>query len=429
MEKKFTFFNKLMATIGAAFIMTFCSLSAVAQVSCNNPMLVFSEDFGTGTTPTSHPDIIPTALKYQETGQLVYEGVYRVINNTQQKYEWHKSTDHTGNTNGKMLVVNGQSEVFFQHILTSGGFFPGDYNWSAFAMNVNTPGTCVDPLLTALTYTAEYLDASNNWVHLIGSPYTAAPLQQLATPTWIPQTALFTLPATPAFVTQIRLRISDGVKGGCGNDFAMDDISFGTCDMTPPPPPPPTGGPTPVTFGTITARQQGGGVSVEWKTYQELNSSYFDLEKSVDGNYGWTYLATVGAAGNSSVVKNYSTYDPKPYAGYNFYRLKQVDIDGKFAYSKTVSVKVDFETTGVTVLANPFYSTLTVNLVTNKDEALTARIFDMTGKQIAIDKWNITRGSTRKDFSNANGLRQGMYILTVTNSAGEILFNGKVLKQ
>ncbi len=420
MEKKFTFLKKLTALMCAATIMAMVSLKSMAQIDCSNTISLFSEDFGTGTSSTSHPDIITTALKYQETGQLVYEGVYRVINNTQQKSEWHQSGDHTGNANGKMLVVNGQSEIFFSHIITSAGFVPGNFSLSVFAMNVNTPGTCVDPLLAALSYNVEYLDQSNNWVALGGSPYIASALQQLPNPTWISQGAVFTLPATSFVVTQVRLRISDGVKGGCGNDFAIDDINFSQCVG---------GGPTPVTFGSITARQQGGGVSVDWKTYQELNSSYFDLEKSVDGNYGWTYISTIGAAGNSSVVKKYNAYDAKPFAGYNFYRIKQVDIDGKFSYSKTVSVKVDFEATGISVLANPFRNNLTVDLITNKDESLTARIFDMTGKQIAVEKWNITRGSTRKDFTNANGLRQGMYILTVTNSTGEILFNGKVLKQ
>lgn len=417
MEKKFTFFKKLIALMCASTIMAMVSLQSMGQIDCTNLLTLFSEDFGTGTTSTSHPDIIPTALKYQETGQLVYEGVYRTINNTQQKYEWHKSADHTGDADGKMLVVNGQSETFFSHVITSTGFAPGNFTLSVFAMNVNTPGTCVTPLLAALTYTVDYLDQSSNWVPLGGSPYTASALQQLADPTWISQGAVFSL---PVISTQLRLRISDGVKGGCGNDFALDDINFSQCVG---------GGITPVTFGSITARQQGGGVSVDWKTYQELNSSYFDLEKSVDGNYGWSYISTIGAAGNSSVVKKYNAYDAKPFAGYNFYRIKQVDIDGKFSYSKTVSVKVNFESTGISVLANPFRNNLTVDLISNKDESLTARIFDMTGKQIAVDKWTIIRGSTRKDFTNANGLRQGMYILTVTNATGEILFNGKVLKQ
>lgn len=424
MEKKFTFLAPMLAI---SFLLVTTGIFNKAMGQCTNTVTFLSEDFGTGTTATSHPDILPSGLTYQESGQLVYEGRYRVINNTKQKYEWHNSPDHTGNTDGKMLVVNGQSEVFYQHIVTSAGFVPGNYNWSAFAMNVNTPGTCADPLLTALTYTAEYLNQSNQWVHLIGSPYTAAPLQQLASPTWIPQTAIFTLPTTPFVVTQIRLRISDGVKGGCGNDFAMDDITFGKCET--PPPPPPSGGPTPVTFGDITARQKGGGVSVDWSTYQELNSSYFDIEKSADGNYGWTTIGVVAAAGNSGVLKTYSQYDPKPFSGYNFYRLKQVDIDGKYKYSKTVSVKVDYTTTSVSVLANPFRNNLTVDLVTNKDEQLTARLYDMTGKQVSVDKWSVNKGVTRKDFSNILGLRQGMYILTVTNVQGELLFNGKVLKQ
>ncbi len=423
MDKKFTFLPKLAASL-ILLVVSGMAISSFGQTGCDNPISLYSEDFGTGTIATSHPDIT-SRLVYQEAGQLVYEGRYRVINNTHQKYEWHTSPDHTGNVNGKMLVVNGQSEEFFRHLITTTtAFTPGNYTFNLFSMNVNTPGTCTDPLLTALTYTVEYLDQSSNWVSFSGSPYTAAPLQQLAAPTWIPQTTLFVLPSTPGVVTQIRLTISDGVNGGCGNDFALDDIEFGICSNLNP-----GSGPTPVTFGDITARQKGGGVSIDWTTYQELNSSYFDIEKSVDGNYGWTYIGSQKAAGNSGIKKQYSGYDPKPFSGYNFYRLKQVDIDGKFKYSKTVSVKVDYNATGISVLANPYRNSLTLDLVSGKDESLTARMFDMTGKQVAVDKWTITRGHTRKNFLNADGLKGGMYILSVTNAQGEILFNGKVLKQ
>jgi len=53
----------------------------------------------------------------------------------------------------------------------------------------------------------------------------------------------------------------------------------------------------------------------------------------------------------------------------------------------------------------------------------------MAGQQVAAEKWTISAGSSRKDFSNVNGLQQGIYILSIRDNAGNILYNGKVIKQ
>ena len=166
-----------------------------------------------------------------------------------------------------------------------------------------------------------------------GSPYIAPTLPQTNTPVWVGQGSLFTLPSTGSFMpTSIRFTVSDGTKGGCGNDFALDDIMLSQC---------PQAGPAPVEFLNITARQKGSGVSVDWSTAQEFNSSKFEIEKSVDGNNGWSYVGTVRGAGNSSALRSYNLYDPRPYSGFNFYRIKQIDKDGQFKYSKTVNVKIN----------------------------------------------------------------------------------------
>ncbi len=425
MEKKFTFFKRLFVfTIFTLVLLAANPFTAslYAQVSCPNSRILFAEDFGTGTTATTNPDIIPGSLVFQATGPLTAEGVYRIINNSGQKPEWHHSADHTGNVDGKMFVANGEAETFYRRVVTGTGFADNDgFSINLFAMNVDTLHTCSSPLFTTLTYTAEYLDASNVWQPMSGSPYIASSLPQTKTSDWVAQGSLFTLPATGSFkVTSVRLTISDGVKGGCGNDFAIDDISFSLC---------PAGAVTPVEFLNITAHQKGSGVSIDWSTSQEFNSNRFEIEKSVDGNNNWAYVGAVRGAGNSSVLRTYNLYDPRPYSGFNFYRIKQIDKDGQFKYSKTVNVKINTSKTGVSVLANPFHNALTIDFLSSKDEVIKARLVDITGKQVAIEKWSLTTGSTRKDFSNVGSLQTGMYILTVSNASGEILYNNKVIKQ
>ena len=429
MERNFTNLTKTIASVFftvTTLLITGLTSDIYAQVSCNNETVLFLENFGTGTTSTSSSDILSPALVYQETGSLIGEGVYRVINNTQQKPEWQAAEDHTPNdVDGKMLVINGQAETFYRHQITrQQGFDPGNYTASFYIMNVDTLGICgANALLPNINIRVEYLSSTNTWVPLSGSPYEAPPVPQTSpsAPTWVPIGSSFTLPSTGNFtVTSIRIVVADGTVGGCGNDFAMDDIKFSLC---------PEGGPLPVQFVSVTARQRGSGVSIDWSTSQEINSRNFEIEKSADGNTDWTSISSVSAAGNSAVVKNYNAFDATPFNGVNFYRIKQVDIDGNAKYSKTVRVTLNLDRVGVSVLANPFRNILSVDFSSSTEQSVIARIIDMTGKQVVSEKWFITPGSTRKQFSNVNGLQQGMYILNISGNSGEILYNNKVIKQ
>jgi len=429
MEKKFTFYARkipgLLFTV-AALLLSSIAAKTYAQIGCANERVWFSQTFGVGTTPTGDPDVVTTGLTYQPTGLLSAEGVYRVINNTQQKPEWQMSGDHTPNdVDGKMMVINGQEETYYSHQIDNAqGFTPATYTASLFIMNVDTLGLCgPEALLPNISFRVEYFSEAGTWVPLSGSPYTAAPVAQTApsAPTWVALGAAFVLPPTGTFVVKsIKLVLSDGTIGGCGNDFAMDDVKFAQC---------PEGGELPVSFLGVNARQKGSGVSIDWSTSQEINSSSFDVEKSADGNSNWDLVASVNAAGNSSVVKNYNVYDAKPLNGVNFYRVKQIDKDGNFKYSKTVRVNLNFSKTGVSVLENPFYNSLTVDFSSAITQSVSARLVDITGKQVAVQKWTISTGNTRMNFSNIGNLQQGMYILNISNASGEVLYNNKVIKQ
>lgn len=429
MEKKFTFYARKIASpllLILALVLSTMATKTYAQIGCANERVWFSQTFGVGTTPTSDPDVVTTGLTYQATGSLAAEGVYRVINNTQQKPEWQLSEDHTPNdVDGKMMVINGQDETYYSHQIDNAqGFTPATYTASLFIMNIDTAGLCgPEALLPNISFRVEYLSEANTWVPLNGSPYTAAPVAQTSpsSPTWVALGSSFILPSTGAFVVKsIRLVLSDGTVGGCGNDFAMDDVKFAQC---------PEGGELPVSFLGVNAIQKGSGVSIDWSTSQEINSNSFDVERSADGNGNWDLVASVNAAGNSSVVKNYNVYDARPLSGVNFYRVKQVDKDGNFKYSKTVRVNLNFSKTGVTVLANPFYNSLTVDFSSAVTQSVSARLVDITGKQVAVEKWMISTGNTRMNFSSLGNLQQGMYILNISNANGEILYNNKVIKQ
>ena len=99
-------------------------------------------------------------------------------------------------------------------------------------------------------------------------------------------------------------------------------------------------GPLPVTFISFTAEKQGTYSLLKWKTSQEINSDHFEIERSADALH-YEYLGTISAAGNSTVPVAYSFVDYKPLSGLNYYRIRQIDIDGLSKYTPTRVVSFD----------------------------------------------------------------------------------------
>lgn len=84
MKRNFTLSKSLPQIFLSVFLVVF-AFSVSAQSTCTNERVIWMEDFGTGTVASSSPDV--QTLVYQATGSLQAEGVYRIINNTQQKPE------------------------------------------------------------------------------------------------------------------------------------------------------------------------------------------------------------------------------------------------------------------------------------------------------------------------------------------------------
>lgn len=96
--------------------------------------------------------------------------------------------------------------------------------------------------------------------------------------------------------------------------------------------------PLPVHLLNFAAIALNTEVAVKWSTANEINSDIFAIEKSLDGKI-WFEIGSVEAAGHSNAVLNYTFTDVNPVAGIQYYRLKQLDIDGKFTYSSIAPVK------------------------------------------------------------------------------------------
>lgn len=140
-------------------------------------------------------------------------------------------------------------------------------------------------------------------------------------------------------------------------------------------------GTLPVTLLYFTARKSAKNASLlDWKTSQEINSARFDVERSGDA-ITFLKIGTVQAAGNSAVPISYLFTDNNPAKGMNYYRLKQVDADGRFIYTPARLVTFDdLNAATVKYYPNPTNGILTIELSSaNGNEARVINITNATG--------------------------------------------------
>lgn len=168
----------------------------------------------------------------------------------------------------------------------------------------------------------------------------------------------------------------------------------------------------PVKLESFTAAKDRSAVLLQWKTANETNSSYFDIERSDDGQFFFS-LGRVNTAGNNNAISDYSFADNKATsrAGKIFYRLKIVDKDGSFKYSNIISIKPNV--TGFTL--NNMYPVIVksgdmVNVETysDKDQTLYTTIFDESGRMLSNQKIIQTKGENNFKIQIPSQVQKGM---------------------
>lgn len=166
-----------------------------------------------------------------------------------------------------------------------------------------------------------------------------------------------------------------------------------------------TSGSLPVLLTGFTAKDINSQVLLQWSTAQEVNSLRFEAERSTDG-INYTKIGSVNAAGNSSAPKDYSFTDNTAVSGIYYYRLRQVDINERFVYSKVTSV-IMRNTGRFRLLENPVRNVLQLSVRPESSLPLTLSIFDMEGKQVM----QLTMTSQNKISVDVHRLAAGLYVL------------------
>ncbi len=173
-----------------------------------------------------------------------------------------------------------------------------------------------------------------------------------------------------------------------------------------------------LSFGVESDKQS---IDLFWTTVSEINSMEFQIQRSVDAEHFET-IAVKAAAGNSNTIINYNykDYDVKPGITY-YYRLKQVDFDGKFDLSdiRTGQIADNNEFT-VNVYPNPASNYISIN--SNSDQLLDIMVLDAKG-QIILHK----EKQNQHSIISLHELTKGVYILQISNN--DVFKSVRIIKQ
>ncbi len=167
--------------------------------------------------------------------------------------------------------------------------------------------------------------------------------------------------------------------------------------------------PAPVELISFNARKENYDIAIEWETASELNNSHFVLEKSTDGKTFYE-LAVIQGNGNSSVVQSYRYIDDASFAKTNYYRLKQVDNNGEYEYSKIIKIYVE-NNLSIQVAPNPAGNY--IDLIGDLSSVSGIVVRDLYGK--AIKKETIISDDLRIDLST---FTPGIYFLEIHSGNG-----------
>ena len=175
--------------------------------------------------------------------------------------------------------------------------------------------------------------------------------------------------------------------------------------------------PLPIVLLNFDATQGiDGTVQTIWATASENNNDHFEVERSINSSENFKVIGVVKGfgAGTTTLTHHYSFNDNDQCSGINYYRLKQVDLDGHFTYSNVVAVRCKDKDDIVSVYPNPSNTKINISFIESSDGKMNIEVIDMFGNIISSDEFIV-----RKDLNNIEmkieHLTNGFYYLRLKN--------------
>jgi hypothetical protein len=198
-------------------------------------------------------------------------------------------------------------------------------------------------------------------------------------------------------INKIVIRLGSAGNGGLA-DYNFDNFTFNNAPLS-------------VELITFQATSGENGINLEWQTATEINNKGFEIERNT--NSSWVKIGFIEGKGNSTTKNDYSFNDKNPVGDTIHYRLKQIDYNGSFKYSKEIEVAADLAPNNYSLsqnYPNPFNPSTKINYRIAKAGKVVLKIYDLLGKEVStlVDE-NKPSGSYSVAF-NASNLPSGIYI-------------------
>jgi hypothetical protein len=177
-----------------------------------------------------------------------------------------------------------------------------------------------------------------------------------------------------------------------------------------------TGVSLPVEILNFTVKSKDNKAFLNWETNIEINSDYFEVQKSRDRT-NWTKIGTVAAQGSSNSLSFYNYTDENILANNNslehmYYRLNMVDLDGSFQFSPIRSVRItDYTLTEISIYPNPTQGELIIDITSPVRQNVIIQILDLNGRFIQEQELK-----SSKNTIDINHLHKGNYIVKYTDN-------------
>jgi gliding motility-associated-like protein len=382
------------------------SLSVHAQLcqgSLGDPIVNIT--FGTGTNPG--PGLSAATTAYQYYGNdCPGDGFYTVRNSTTACFgnTWHSlSSDHTGNGNGYFMLVNASIDPSAFYLDTVKGLCGNTtYEFAAWVVNVLLQSACNNNgNKPNLTFSIEKTDGTAL------QTYNSGDIPSQSSPVWQQFGFFFT---TPASVSDVVLRIFNNAPGGCGNDLALDDITFRAC------------GPklTPAITGyttdtAVVCQGQAKSFAFTCNVSPGFNNPVFQWQQNIN-NGTWT---DIPGANTTSLSKIFAA---NAAAGNYGFRLTASEIGN----ATSLQCRVVADPLFVNVVANP------VPNAGNNGPVCEGSNLQLTATDGTQFAWtginNFTASGAPATINAIQQAQAGKYFVLVTNSSGCSHLDSTVVK-
>ncbi len=399
-----------------------------------NQMGVDIDQFDVGTGYNIQPNATSVTLEFGTENDKYYPGLFTFTVKmkdpiiTLNKTVSDANNDHLGEANevltytlkGANTGTGNASNVIVTDTL------PSTVTYVPNSLKIiNAPGCVAGTTLTDATGDdiAEYIvnGSVKTVVFRLGAGATASAGGSLA--------------ANDTYQVQFQVTVNDPGKGNhvpsimniarikAQSDAGVNFADDGTAIINP------DNGPLPVTMVSFNAAlQPDNKVKVSWATSMEINCDSYKIERSLDGNI-FLEIANVKGNGTTSILHNYFIIDDVSAATSPviYYRIKQVDLDGKASYSIVVSVRIKNNGNNIIISPNPFSSYLNINMDWKKKESIIARIINVQGKEMLSKNILMNKGLNYISINGLSWLPAGNYFLQFISETEKMI--QKITKQ